>query len=29
MSMEQGLYAQVFMLRQKDLKINEANKDKK
>ena len=28
MLMEQGLYAQVVMLRQKDLKITEANKNK-
>ena len=28
MAMEQGLYAQVFMLRRKDLKFAEANKNK-
>ena len=28
MVMEQGLYAQVVMLRRKDLKISESNKDK-
>ena len=28
MSTEQGLYAQFFMLRRKDLKISEANKNK-